>query len=229
MRKGSIVLFWKSLAGLTSLIVIVGLCIFVPAWSLAFWHGWVYLSIFAVSTALITLYLWNNDPKLLERRAKAGALAEKENSQKIIGIVLGLAFISIIIVPALDHRFGWSDVPILAVIAGDVVVALGFFLIFLAFRANTFAGITIEIAAGHQPIATGPYALVRHPMYSGGIIMLFGTPMALGSWWGLLALIPVTLAIMWRLIDEEKFLSRNLKGYTEYCQKTRFRLIPFVW
>ena len=158
-----------------------------------------------------------------------GPVEEKEKAQKIIQVFASIFFISILIVPSLDHRFGWSHVPVYIVIVGDILVVLGFFIVFLVFRENTFASATIEIATDQKVISTGFYSMVRHPMYSGALIMLFGTPLALGSWWGLLMLIPFVLIIILRLLGEEKFLSKNLPGYDEYCQKVRYRLIPLLW
>ena len=139
------------------------------------------------------------------------------------------AFVGVIVVPAIDHRLAWSSIPLYGVIAGNVSVATGFFIVFLVFRENTFSAATIEMAADQTVIATGPYAVVRHPMYAGALIMLFGTPLALGSSWGLLMFIPMTLVIVWRLLDEEKFLSKNLAGYSNYTRSVRYRLLPFVW
>lgn len=170
-----------------------------------------------------------NDPKLLERRLKAGASAEKEKSQKTIQVLAGVAFIAIIVFPALDHRFAWSAVPASASIAGDFLIALGFFLVFLVFKENTFTSGVIEVAGDQKVISTGPYALVRHPMYIGALVMLLGIPPALGSWWAQLTILPMTLVIVVRLLNEEKFLVRNLPGYSEYRNRVRYRLVPFVW
>jgi protein-S-isoprenylcysteine O-methyltransferase Ste14 len=219
----------KTLLGFIQLIIILGLCLLAPAWSFNYWQAWIYLFIFAASAALITVYLWKRDPKLLQRRVNAGPGAEKEKSQMLIQLFAAIAFISTILLPSLDHHFSWSDVPLTIVIAGDVLVALGFLIIFIVFRENTFTAATIEVTAGQKVISTGPYAIVRHPMYSGALVMLFGTPLALGSWWGLFMLIPMTTIIVWRLLEEEKFLFKNLQGYTEYCQKVRYHLMPFVW
>lgn len=160
---------------------------------------------------------------------KWGPGAEKEKSQRLIQLLAIIVFIGVFILASLDHRFSWSAVPPSVVIAGNILVALGFLIVFLVFKENPFSAATIEVAAGQKVIATGPYALVRHPMYSGGLVMLFGTPLALGSWWGLLMFIPMTLLIVWRLLEEEKFLLKNLPGYSEYYQKVRYRLVPFVF
>jgi protein-S-isoprenylcysteine O-methyltransferase Ste14 len=133
------------------------------------------------------------------------------------------------VVPALDHRFAWSRVPIHFVVAGDLLVAAGFVIVFLVFRENSFASAAIEVGAGQKVIETGPYGLVRHPMYAGALVLLAGIPLALGSFWGLLALVPFTGVIAWRLLDEEAFLSRELPGYEAYRGRVRHRLVPGVW
>jgi protein-S-isoprenylcysteine O-methyltransferase Ste14 len=219
----------KTILGFVQLIVMLGLFLFVPAWTFDFWQAWLYLFAFAMSSAFITIYLWKKDPKLLERRVIAGPSAEKEKSQKLIQVFASLAFIGLMIFPSLDHRFSRSDVPVFVVIVGDALVALGFFMVFLVFKENTFTAATIEVAPDQKVISTGPYAIVRHPMYAGALIMLWGTPIALGSWWALLMDIPMTFVIVWRLLDEEKFLTKNLPGYNEYCQNVRYRLIPSLW
>ena len=159
----------------------------------------------------------------------AGPGAEKERSQKIIQSLATIGFIAVIVFPAVDHRFGWSSVPLPVAIAGDALVTLGLLIIFFVFKENTFTSSVIEVDPEQRVIATGPYALVRHPMYVGALVMLLGVPLALGSWWGLFTVIPITLVIVWRLVDEEKFLVKNLSRYSEYQNKVRYRLVPFIW
>jgi protein-S-isoprenylcysteine O-methyltransferase Ste14 len=158
-----------------------------------------------------------------------GPTAEKETVQKIIQSLAGVAFIAIFVLSALDHRFGWSVVSIYFVVAGDILVMLGLFMVFLVFKENTFTSAIIEIDVEQKVISTGPYALVRHPMYIGAFVMLVGVSPSLGSWWGSLAVIPIVLVIIWRLLNEEKFLAKNLPGYTGYRDKVKYRLIPFIW
>lgn len=219
----------KTFLGFVELIVMLGLFLFVPAGTFIFWQAWIYSIIFFVSSATVTFYLWKRDPQLLARRSKVGPVEEKEKSQKVIQLLASLLFTLILAIPGFDHRFGWSHIPVYIVILGDILVILGFYFIFLVLKENTFASSTIEISTNQKVISTGPYSLIRHPMYSGALVMLFGTPLALGSWWGLLMLIPFTLILILRLLDEEKFLSKNLPGYNEYCQKVRYRLIPSLW
>ena len=139
------------------------------------------------------------------------------------------SFLLILIVPALDHRYGWSVVSPYVNAIGDVLIVAGFYIVFLVFKENTYASALIEVDTDQKVIATGPYAWVRHPMYIGAFILLLGMPLALGSWWGILAVVPITAAIVYRLLDEERFLAKNLPGYLEYEQKVRYRLVPFVW
>src|SRR5271169_1946469 len=219
----------RAFAGLFFLFVVMAITIFVPAGAVDYWQAWVFLIAFFLPPLAITIYLMKNDPKLLERRTSAGLGAEQERSQNIIQALAALAFIAMFIVSSLDHRFGWSAVPAYVTVLGDILVLLGFYFVFLVFKENTFASGTIEVVAEQRVISTGPYALVRHPMYIGALVMLVGVPLALGSWWGLLAIVPMTLVMVWRLLDEEKFLAKNLAGYCEYQNKVRYHLLPLIW
>ena len=138
-------------------------------------------------------------------------------------------FFALLILPGLDHRCGWSTAPLAVVIAGDVLVAAGFYVVFFVYKENSFSSATIEVAKDQRVIATGPYAIVRHPMYAGGSLLLIGTPLALGSYWGLLAFVAMSPFLLWRIFDEERFLERNLPGYMEYRGKVRWRLIPGIF
>ena len=219
----------KAFGGLLFLVVVMGALLFISAWTLNYWQAWTFLTVYFASSLAITLYLMKKDPKLLQRRMSGGPTAEKEPAQRIIMFFASLGFIGLIIFPALDHRFAWSRMPPYAALAGEVLVALGFLAIFLVFKENTFSSATIEVAPDQSVTLTGPYALVRHPMYAGALVMLVGIPIALGSWWGLLVLLAMTPALIWRLFDEEKFLARKLAGYVEYQKTVRYRLIPHVW
>lgn len=166
---------------------------------------------------------------LLERRVRAGPAAERRPTQILIQTVAGLAFLGIFIVSSLDHRFAWSHLPVAVALAGDVLVALGFLIVFLVFKENSFASGTIELTTGQPVISTGPYGLVRHPMYLGGLVLLFGTPLALGSLPALALFIPIAAVIVARLLDEERFLAHGLAGYQDYRRKVRYRLAPLLW
>jgi protein-S-isoprenylcysteine O-methyltransferase Ste14 len=223
------ILNMKAFGGLLFLVVVMGALLFIPAWTLNYWQAWTFLAVYFASSLAITLYLMRKDPKLLQRRMSGGPTAEKEPAQIIIMFFASLGFISLIIFSALDHRFAWSRMPPYVALAGDVLVALGFLAIFLVFKENTFSSATIELTPDQTVILTGPYALVRHPMYGGALVMLVGIPIALGSWWGLFVLLAMMPALIWRLLDEEKFLARKLAGYAEYQKTVQYRLIPLVW
>ncbi len=219
----------KAFGGLLLVLIVMGALLFLAAGTLNYWQAWAFLAVFGASGLVIIVYLMKKDPKLLERRMSAGPTAEQRTSQKIIMPIASLGFVALFVFPAIDHRFGWSSVPPYAAIAGDVLVALGWMIIFFVFQENTFTSATIEVAADQKVIATGPYAIVRHPMYSGSLLYLLGMPIALGSWWGLFVILLMMPTGLWRLFDEEKFLNKNLAGYTEYAQKVRYRLVPYLW
>jgi len=217
---------WVALAVLA---IVMGLLLFVPAGTVHYWQAWVYLSIFIGASVLTTVYLMRKDRALLQRRMSGGPTAEKRPAQKCIMLCTSVGFIALLVMPAFDHRCGWSAVPLGGVVAGDVLVALGFYLISLVFRENTFSSATIEVAADQKLISTGPYAIVRHPMYAGASLYLLGTPLALGSYWGLVPIPAMMPFLIWRLFDEERLLASKLPGYTEYQKRVRHRLAPFVW
>lgn len=175
-------LLLRTWLGFAFLLVVLGLALFVSAGSLDYWQAWVYLADFALCTILITAYLIKNDRALLEGRVKAGPIAETQRSQQIIQGLASLFFIGLFIVPGLDHRYGWSSLPTVLCLVGDAFVALGFYFVFLVFRENSYARATIEASEGQTVITTGPYAVVRHPMYAGASVLLIATPIALGSW-----------------------------------------------
>jgi protein-S-isoprenylcysteine O-methyltransferase Ste14 len=209
--------------------LVLAALIFLPAGTLFYWQGWAYAFVFVAMSTVFTVYLAICDPELLQRRMQAGPAQEQEPAQKIIMRFALFGFVLLIVVPTLDHRFGWSQAPWWIAIAGDFLVALGFFFFYQVVRVNSFAASTIRVEQGQQVVSTGPYAWVRHPMYSGAFVLLLGTPLALGSWWGLL-IVPLFLPILaLRSLNEEEVLARELPGYTAYQSQVRYRLIPFVW
>ena len=219
----------KTLLSLVALTVAMGLLLFVPAGTLKYREAWVYLAIFIGASLLISLYLLRKDPALLQRRMRGGPTAEKETTQKIIMLFASIGFIALLAAPALDYRFHWSSVPVRVEIAGDLLVAIGFYFIFLVYKENSFTSATIEVAENQKVISTGPYALVRHPMYASASLYLIGTPLALGSYWGLLVLVGMMPLLIWRLFDEERFLANHLPGYREYQKRVQHRLVPYIW
>jgi protein-S-isoprenylcysteine O-methyltransferase Ste14 len=219
----------RTLAGFVFLFAVMGLVVFAAAGSFGYWQGWLLIGVFAGASGVITAWLWVHDKALLERRVKAGPTSELDPVQRVIQALAGVVFLGVLLVPALDHRFAWSRAPTFVVLTGDALVALGFLVVFLVFRENTFTSGTIEIADDQRVIDTGPYALVRHPMYAGALVMFVGMPLALGSWWGLVVAAGIVPILAWRLLREETFLCEHLPGYPDYRRRTRFRLAPMLW
>jgi protein-S-isoprenylcysteine O-methyltransferase Ste14 len=218
----------KMWLGLVVTFVIMGLALFLAAGTLNYWQAWIFLGVLTISSVLLTLSMIKN-PTLLENRTKYGPAAEKRTVQKIIVLCLGILVLTTYVVPALDHRFGWSNVPPWLSIAGDLLVLVGMWMVFRVFKANPFGSATIEIANDQVVVSTGPYAVVRNPMYASAAVYFIGTSLALGSYWGLIAAVLTILGLVWRLFDEEQFLTKNLPGYTEYCAKVRWHLIPGIF
>lgn len=220
----------KAVFGISCTLLVMAALLFGPQGRLdTYWQAWVLLAVWLATSLGLTLYAARHDPKLLERRMRGGPFAEKEPAQKIAMSITSAGFVALFLVAALDHRWGWSHVPPLAALFGDLMVLVGWRMVHQVFRVNSFAAATVKIMPDQTLISTGPYALVRHPMYAGGLIMLFGIPIALASWWAVLVMLTLTPALIWRLLDEERLLTAELPGYAAYRQKVRFRLIPHVW
>jgi protein-S-isoprenylcysteine O-methyltransferase Ste14 len=219
----------KAFVGLLFLLFVMAALLFLPARTVHYWEAWTFLAVFGASSLAITLYLMKKDPKLLERRMQGGPIAEKETGQKIIQSITAIVFIAMLVVPALDHRSHWSAVPLYVAIAGNVLVIIGFLIIFFVYKQNTFASAIIELAPEQTVISTGLYGLVSHPMYMGALFLFVGMSLSLGSWWGLLVFLLFMPALLWRIVDEEKLLVKNLRGYVEYTKEVMYRLIPLIW
>jgi protein-S-isoprenylcysteine O-methyltransferase Ste14 len=219
----------KALASLGVLPTVFAALLFPPAGTLHYWQAWLFLGVFWAATTLSTLSLIKNDPALLERRMKSGPTAEKRGAQKLIMWCASVLFVAMVIVSGLDHRLGWSHMSVAWALVGNCMIAIGFVVVHLVFKENSFASATIEISDGQKVISTGPYSLVRHPMYSGALVLLLGIPLALGSLWAVVVFAPLLPVLIWRIIDEEKLLNNELAGYTEYCTRVRHRLVPWLY
>ena len=192
-------------------------------------RAWVMLAVFFGCAGAITVWLWFRDKALLERRVKAGPGAESDPMQNVVQALAGLVFLATFAVPGLDRRFGWSHAPLAVSLVGNAMIAIGFLIVFLTFRENTFTAGTIEVAEGQHVIDSGPYAVVRHPMYAGVLVVIPGIPFALGSWWGLIAAALLVPVLVLRLLREETFLAANLPDYDVYRDRVRYRLAPMLW
>ena len=206
--------------------IVVALFLFLPAGSLLYWQAWVYLGVLFIPMILVMQYFLNHDPGLLERRMKA---REKYEPQKRIQIVSGVFFFIGFLIPGLDFRFGWSSVPVPLILVADAVVALGYLLVFLVFRENSYTSRIIEVETGQRVITTGPYAIIRHPMYLGVTLMFLATPLALGSWWAVPVFLFLPVVLVFRIRNEEEVLVRELPGYADYYRDVKYRLIPGIW
>lgn len=203
--------------------------LFWPAGTFDYWQGWAFLAVFVGLTIPYTVYLAVKSPATLERRTRAGALAEERTIQKVAVLGLQLSVLVMIAVSAFDHRFAWSSVPAWVCVVGLVLVAVGLGSTILVVLQNAWAAATIAVAEDQELVSTGMYGVVRHPMYSGALLILVGTPLGLGSYWGLLLVVPGVLALIVRILDEEKILTAELAGYPDYTRAVRYRLVPYLW
>jgi protein-S-isoprenylcysteine O-methyltransferase Ste14 len=219
----------RALMGFIFLFLVIATVLFGLLGTLHDGPAWAMLAMFFGCAGIITVWLWFRDKALLERRVKAGPGSEPDPMQNVVQAVAGLVFLATFAVPGLDRRFGWSHAPLAVSLAGDGMIAIGFLIVFLTFRENTFTAGTIEVAEGQHVIDSGPYAVVRHPMYAGALVMIAGIPLALGSWWGLIAAVVLVPILVWRLLREETFLAANLPGYDAYRGRVRYRLAPIFW
>lgn len=218
----------KGLVSATLGLVAFGLLLFLPAGTFHYWQAWVFLAVFALSTWIPSVYLMRTNPAALERRMR-GPLAETRTLQRILIAVIFVCFPAMFVVSALDHRFGWSSVPAAVSLVGDVLVASGLILDMLVIIQNSYAAVNVVVEAGQRLVSSGLYGLVRHPMYTGNVILMLGVPLALGSYWGLVFVIPGLIVLILRIRDEEDLLAHELSGYREYTQQVRYRLVPYVW
>jgi len=206
--------------------IILGIIFFVPAGSFRFWEAWVYSAVIIIPMIFVVIYFLKRNPDILERRLQ---FKEKEPQQKKIVRIGNILFFIAMILPGLDYRFGLSDIPAVMVFSSDAMVLAGIFIYFLVLKENSYASRTIEVQEGQKVISTGPYSVVRHPMYSAVGIMYLFTPIALGSYWAIIPMLLIIPIIVLRILNEEEILKKDLPGYTEYVTKTRYRLIPFIW
>jgi protein-S-isoprenylcysteine O-methyltransferase Ste14 len=211
------------------LVRIVFLVLF--AWTVHYWQAWAFVTVLFVADGATSLYLYRKDPALLERRLGQGVRARTEESaaqQKVQGVVQFLGLVTLVLA-ATDHRKGWSSLSTPVCVGGLALMAVALYMVFLVFKANSYAAATVQVDESQQVVSTGPYALVRHPMYSSLVLQLVAQPLALGSLWALLPAVLVIGVLGVRALDEEKFLAKNLAGYTEYMSRVRHRLVPLVW
>ena len=207
-------------------IPVLGLFFFLPAGTIYYWEAWVYIVILFTPMFFVMQYLLKNDPALLERRMRT---KEQASEQSLIIKLSYVYFLVTYLLPGFDKRYGWSNTPVWLIIIADVIVFAGYMMVILVFKENSYASRTVEVDEDQKVIDTGPYAVVRHPMYTGVTALYVISPLALGSYWALISSILIIPIIVARILSEEKILAKELKGYTEYQQKVKYRLLPMVW
>lgn len=224
MKKSSLALsaLVKYLAG----VALVFALLFWPAGTFGYFNGWLFMGLLFVPMLILGIVLLIKAPALLEKRLRS---KEKEGAQKCIVAAAALLFIAGFAVAGLDHRYGWSSIPLPIVIAASVVLLASYGLYGEVMRENAYLSRTVEVQKNQRVIDTGLYGIVRHPMYSVTVWLFLSIPVVLGSWWALLCFAPYVPVIIVRIINEEKVLTEGLCGYSEYKKKVRFRLIPYVW
>ena len=210
-------------------LAVLGSLLFLPAGTLNYWQAWVFIGVFTAATIIPSIYLARTNPAALQRRMRAGPVAEGRAIQKIVIVGAFLDLFAMVVLSVLDHRMGWSSVPAWLCLLGDVLVAAGIGIAMLVIVQNNYAAATVTVETGQSVASGGFYKFVRHPMYVGDVIMMVGIPLALGSYWALLLVIPGVLMLVSRILDEEKMLTQELGGYREYTQRVRYRLLPYVW
>lgn len=219
-------LLWMTLTRFVGGFVFIAALLFWSAGTLDYWQGWLYLVLLFVPVAIVAVVLFLRDPALLERRLRS---RERENAQWMVIAASSVVLLAVYLLPGFDRRYGWSSISWPVVLLADLLILVGYLLFALTIRENRFASRVVEVQAGQTVISTGPYARVRHPMYTAVLLMFMATPVALGSWWGLLPALLLPPVLAGRILNEESVLRDGLAGYTAYCQRVKYRLIPLVW
>lgn len=219
----------SAMVAVAGFLLFLALLLFLPAWSVRFWEAWLYWLMFGAFCIACTLYFVRRDPALIRRRMRAGPAAESERSQQVIQAVAAMLGIALFVVPGLQRRWQGSSLPVPLVLVADAIALAGLLFVVRVFRANSWAASTIQVEEGQPVVRSGPYAWVRHPMYSGSVPFLLATPLALGSTWALVPAALLCAVIVVRLLEEERFLAAHLAGYDDYRRAVRFRLVPGLW
>jgi protein-S-isoprenylcysteine O-methyltransferase Ste14 len=206
--------------------ITTALLLFLPAGTIYYWQAWIFMALFFIPMALIAAYLFKYSPELLKKRLDT---KEKKPGQYILAKLFYLSVCLIFVISSLGKRYNWPSVPFAIVISSEILFLAGYLFLFLVFKENRYLAHTIVVTEDQRVVTTGPYAIVRHPMYLAELIMFVFAPMSLGSYWGIVANILLIVILIIRILTEEKVLLLELKGYCDYTQRTKYRLIPGVW
>ena len=219
-------LFFGALTKYLLGLVLVALLLFLPVGTLAYPNGVLFLCLLFLPMLILGTVLFVRAPELLRRRLDG---KEKEKAQRGVLLFSALMFPTGFFVSTLDFRFGWSHVPLYAVFAASVLFLLGYVLYAEVMRENAYLSRTVKVEEGQTVVSSGLYRIVRHPMYLSTLMMFLPIPLILGSIWGLLAFLPYPVLLVFRILNEEKLLERELDGYSDYMARVRYRLLPFIW
>lgn len=219
-------LLLRALAAFLSGFIVVATLLFLPAGTLRYTNGWLFIGLLFVPILLLGIVLFVKAPDLLRKRLRA---KEKEQTQKGVIALSALLFLAGFIVAGLDRRFGWSRVPAWAVTVASAILLISYALYAEVMRENVYLSRTVEIQKGQRVIDSGLYGMIRHPMYAATVWLFLSIPIVLGSWWSLLAFSPYVFVIVVRILNEEKVLTEGLDGYADYTRRVKYRLIPFIW
>ncbi len=207
-------------------LLLVGVLLFLPAGSLRYGNGWLFVGLLFLPMLILGIVMLIKAPGLLEKRL---SVKEGERTQRGVVALSGLLFVFGFVVAGLDHRFGWSRVPLWVVIASSAVLLVSYGLYAEVMRENAYLSRTVEVQEGQRVVDTGLYGIVRHPMYAITIWLFLSIPLVLGSWWAFLCFAPYVAVIAVRIRNEEAVLVEGLPGYRAYRDRVKYRLLPFVW
>ena len=219
-------LLLKTLVAFLCGLLITGVMLFVPAGTLVYHGAWLFISLLFTPILIVGVVLMIKNPELLRKRLE---MKEREKEQKSVVALSGLLLVASFIVAGLDHRFGWSHVSCVIVVIASVVLLVGYALYAEVLRENVYLSRVVEVQEGQRVIDTGLYSIVRHPMYFAVTLLYLAIPLVLGSWWALLVMSPCVLLLALRIRNEEQVLHQGLPGYTDYTERVRYRMIPWVW
>ena len=219
-------LFTQAISKFLLGVVLIGLLLFLPAGGFDYWNGWTFMGILFIPMFTAGLVMLKKNPGLLQKRLIA---KEKEKEQDLVVKLNGLMFIGGFVVAGLDYRFIWSSMPDWVVFTGAALFLSAYGLYAEVLRENTYLSRVIEVQEGQTVVDTGLYSIVRHPMYAVTLLLFLSMPLVLGSWYALIVLLAYPFIIAKRIKNEEKLLTRELTGYSDYMQKVKYRLIPFIW